>query len=446
MREFMAGAATADITPPAGVLMDGYGGRTQPSRGVHDDLMARVLVFEQDDQTAVIVSCDLLGMHPSIASEVRARAAEAHGIRPDGVLVAATHNHAAPVGLRAGMFAQLDEPLAEALVSKVCDAIGRAWDARRPASIKHASATVDTISLNRRDPEWPKDVALHVVLVDGEDGPVATVLNFACHATVLNETNLLLSGEFPGAACRLIQRETDVPCVYLNGACGDVNPVWIAQDFPGVERAGQIVGAQALRLAAEMRALGPGQRSHNIRWDEFPETAPLGRLVEPSLCAIRREITIPPREFDPDDVYAARIEETGAAVEAPGAGPVEQRAVMARHTHLTAERWAAAWARRSPASPATELQAVRLGDGLALLGLPGEFFSETAAAIRAEAPFEDVLMACYANDYVGYIVPEHAHGEGGYEPGVTAYAPEAEAIIRDAAKRLIADIGGGPVT
>jgi hypothetical protein len=426
--------------------MDGYGGRTQPSQGVHDNLMARALVFEQDDQTVVIVSCDLLGMHPSIASEVRDRAAEAHGIRPDGVLVAATHNHAAPVGLRAGMFAQLDEPLAEALVSKVCDAIGRAWDARRPASLKHASATVDTISLNRRDPDWQKDVALHVVLVDGEDGPVATVLNFACHATVLNETNLLLSGEFPGAACRLIQRETDAPCVYLNGACGDVNPVWIAQDFAGVERAGQIVGAQALRLAAEMRALGPGQRSHNIRCDEFPEVAPLGRGVAPSLRALRREIALPPREFDPDDVYAARLTEAGAAVEAAGSGSAERRAAMARVTGVTAERWAAAWARRSPASSATELQAVQLGDGLALLGLPGEFFSETAAAIRQEAPFGDVLVACYANDYVGYIVPEHAYDEGGYEPGVTAYAPEADAMVRDAAKRLMADIGGGPVT
>ena len=443
MPELLAGAATVDITPPVGVQMDGYGARVQASQGVHDELVARALVVEQGDETAVVVSCDLLGMHPWIVSEVRARAAEAHGIRPAGVLIAATHDHAAPVGLRAGMFAQLDDKLAETLVSQVCAAIEEAWTARRLASIKHASATVDTISLNRRDPEWPKDATLHVVSVDGENGPIATVLNFACHATVLDATNLMLSGEFPGVACRLIQRETGAPCVYLNGACGDVNPAWITQDFPGVERAGQIIGAQALRLAAEMRALGPGQRSHNIRWDEFPEVSPCGRLVAPSLRAVRREITLPTREFDSDDAYAARVAKIGAAAEAAQAGSPDRRAATATLTRFEAERWAAAWARRSPAPSATEVQAIRLGDGLALLGLPGEFFAETAAAIREAAPFGDVLMACYANDYVGYVVPEHAYDEGGYEPGMTAYAPSADAMIRDAAKRLLAEVGGG---
>ncbi len=440
MPSLLAGAAIADITPPAGVQLDGYGARAQSSQGVHDDLVARVLVFEQGDQTAVIVSCDLLGVHPWIASEVRARAAAATGVRQDGVLVAATHSHAGPVGLRAGMLAQLDESLAETLVGQVCGAIEEAWKARRPASIKHASATVDTISLNRRDPQWAKDTALHVVSVDGEDGPVATLLNFACHPTVLNQTNLMLSGEFPGAACRLIQRETGAPCVYLNGACGDVNPVWIAQDFAAVERTGQIIGAQALRLAAEMRALGPGQRSHNIRWDEFPEVSPLGRLVAPSLRAVRGEITLPRRQFDSDDAYAARIAEMGAAAEAAGAGSPQRRAVTANLTRFKVERWAAAWARHAPEPTPTEVQAIRLGDGLALLGLPGEFFGETALAIREAAPFGDVLMACYANDYMGYVIPEHAYEEGGYEAGMTLHAPQADAMIRDAAKELLIEI------
>ena len=440
MPDLLAGAAIADITPPVGVQLDGYGARAQSSQGVHDELMARVLVFEQGDQTAVIVSCDLLGVHPWVASEVRARAAAAAGVRQDGVLVAATHNHAGPVGLRAGILAQFEESLAETLVGQICGAIEESWEARRPASINHASATIDTISLNRRDPEWPIDAVLHVVSVAGEDGPVATLLNFACHATVLNQTNLMLSGEFPGAACRLIQRETGAPCLYLNGACGDVNPVWIAQDFAGVERAGQIIGAQALRLAAEMRALGPGQRSHNIRWDEFPEVSPLGRLITPSLRAVRGEITLPRREFDSDDAYAARIEETGAAAEAAEPGSPERRAVTASLTRFKVERWAAAWTQHAPELTPTEVQAIRLGDGLALLGLPGEFFGETAAAIREAAPFADVLMACYANDYVGYVVPEHAYEEGGYEAGMTPHAPEADAMIRDAAKDLLMEI------
>jgi hypothetical protein len=102
------------------------------------------------------------------------------------------------------------------------------------------------------------------------------------------------------------------------------------------------------------------------------------------------------------------------------------------------------------------MQALLLGDGLALLALPGEFFVETAEAIRVSltqsgfaghpSPASgrgenvDVLIACYANDYVGYIVPEHSYDEGGYEAGVTPFAPETEGIIRDASIGLLGEV------
>ena len=60
--------------------MDGYGGRREPSRGVHDPLFARVLVLENDGERAAIVSCDLLGMHSAITSEVRLLAEKRAGI------------------------------------------------------------------------------------------------------------------------------------------------------------------------------------------------------------------------------------------------------------------------------------------------------------------------------------------------------------------------------
>ena len=96
-------------------------------------------------------------------------------------------------------------------------------------------------------------------------------MSFACHATVLNGENLMLSAEFPGVACRLVSEQTGAPALYLQGACGNVNPMWIRQDFESVERAGQIVGGAGAAVVAELQALGPGQRAHNIRWDEFPE-------------------------------------------------------------------------------------------------------------------------------------------------------------------------------
>jgi hypothetical protein len=89
------------------------------------------------------------------------------------------------------------------------------------------------------------------------------------------------------------------------------------------------------------------------------------------------------------------------------------------------------------------MQALLLGDGLALLALPGEFFVETAAEIRSAVAPKDLFVACYANDYVGYIVPEHSYDEGGYEAGVTPFALEAEGIIRDASIQLLREVMSG---
>jgi neutral ceramidase len=456
MTTLRAGAASADITPPPGGMMDGYGSRLTPSQGVHDPLFARVLVLDDGEPiptahpealegratSAVIVGCDLLGVHPWLAAELRRRVRESLGIAAEAVLLAATHNHASPVGLRAGMFSRLDEALAETTVAKIVAAVEQAWESRRPVTLKTGTADVDTIGMNRRDPAGTADAVLRAVLFDGEDGPVASLLNFSCHATVLSGANLLLSAEFPGVACRIVEAAMRAPSVYLNGACGDVNPMWMRQDFASVERAGQAVGGAAVRLLADLRAAGDGLHAHNIRWDECSERAVPGRLVEPRLRVARRDIDLPLREFLPEAEYVWRIEAAKSEVDRQPAASLTRRKAMAQLSRLGGERWAAAWSRRSGESGVhrTELQAMSLGDGLALIALPGEFFAETGTLIRKDSGIEQLLIACYANDYAGYIVPEHAYNEGGYESGVTFFTGEAEAIIRAASLELLREV------
>lgn len=436
-----AGAAILDITPPVGVLMDGYGGRSQGSLGVLDPLFARVLVLDDGENACAIVGCDLLGMHPQITSSIRKQVAAATSIPPEAILIAATHNHAGPYGLRSGLFGTLNEELAAHLVSKVSSAVIEAYEGRRPAALKSGSAHLDTVSQNRRDPEWPIDPLLRILVLDGEDGPIANLINFACHATVMTGENLMLSAEFPGQACALVQRETGAPAVYLNGACGDVNPVWVRQDYENVKRVGRIIGGQALRTIGELRTLGHGQRAHNIRWDEFTEKPSPGRIIEPRIRSALLEVDVPLRTFRNDSEYSSWIAPLQSRADALAAGSDQRRDVMAQLTRAQSERWAAAWSRRQPAgaSHRTEVQAISLGSGLAISALPGEFFVETGAAIRSS--FDgDLIVACYANDYVGYVVPEDAYEQGGYEPGVTFCAQGAEAAIRDAAVDLLREV------
>ncbi|MEO8456389.1 MAG: neutral/alkaline non-lysosomal ceramidase N-terminal domain-containing protein [Chloroflexota bacterium] len=440
MTAVRVGLASADITPEAGGLMDGYGNRLSPSTGVHDPLSARALVLDYGDSACAIVVCDLLGVHPSLTAEVRRHAKDALGIPEDNVIVAATHNHAGPAGLRSGIFSRLDDGLKEATVGKITDALERAWSARRPATIKTGETTVAGVALNRRDPDTSVDETLRVVLFEGEGGVVATLMNFACHATVLTGANLELSGEFPAVACRIVEAATGACAIYVQGACGDVNPMWVQQDFASVERAGQAVGGAAVRLIADLRAAGEGLRSHNIRWDEFPERSVPGRVVEPRLRVARREIELPLREFETDEYYVGKIEEARVQVEAS----LAHREAAAQLSRYEGERWSAAWARRTGlvGTHRTEIQAISLGDGFGVIALPGEFFGETGALIRESAGLEQLLIAGYANEYVGYVVPERAFAEGGYESGITFFTGEAEAIIRERSIELLQEVFG----
>lgn len=114
---------------------------------------------------------------------------------------------------------------------------------------------------------------------------------------------------------------------------------------------------------------------------------------------------------------------------------------MERQTQLVAERGVAA--RLRPGGPhfiAPEIQAIRLGEGCAILGLPGEFFVETAQAIQAAAGIRHLLIACYANHYIYYVVPAHEYARGGYETGTTMLTEDAEAAVRTEALSLLREV------
>lgn len=449
MSTLSVGSASIAVTPPVGTAMEGYSARQGVSQGVHDDLYARALVLDDGLTRAALVSCDLIGVDRRLVAAVRQQASEATGIPADHIMIAAIHTHAGPAGLRRGM----DEALAELTARHIAGAIAAADREKRPGVLKVGRCAIDSVSQNRRDPSWPIDTALRLLLLDSpEPGepPLAAVINFACHATVLYHTNLLLSADYPAYAVRTFQRLLpETACLFLQGACANVNPAWMEQDFAEVERVGTIVGSAAARLALEMRPLGRVQRAWNIRWDELTEKpVTAGELVpEARLRVASRHMELPLRPLMPLEEYDARLSELGKRLDAlpSDAGPDQRHALLQEITRLRTERMVAQRSTELGESrPALhpEIMAIGLGPDLAILGLPGEFFVETAEAIERASAIRHLLVACYANHYVGYVCPPEAYEEGGYEVGVTLFAPEAEAIVKREALAALSEAMG----
>ena len=63
-------------------------------------------------------------------------------------------------------------------------------------------------------------------LVTGTDGTLlASVVNYACHPTTLAWDNTLISPDYIGALREVVERETGAPCLFLQGASGELGPV-----------------------------------------------------------------------------------------------------------------------------------------------------------------------------------------------------------------------------
>jgi neutral ceramidase len=439
----LAGAAEVVITPPVGTFLDGYGARTSGSVGVHDDLHARALVVDDGAAQIALVSCDLIAVDRRLVAAVRSIASSATGIAAEHILVAATHTHAGPAGLRA----ELDGPLTENMARLIAGAIVAAHGKKQPAVLKAGRGSVDSVSQNRRDPAGPADDALRVLLFDSpeaRDAPVASVVNFACHATVLYHSNMQISADYPGYTLRTVKKIVgDAPSLFFNGACGDVNPAWIEQDYHEAERVGSIVGAEAARRLQELRPLGAQNKVWNIRWDELtdkPVTS--GDLIMPKIRVASRAVPLRLRELGAPESYEHRLTELRRERAAVAPADVEQhRRVMEQITRLSGERAVAERLRPDGARTLhPEIQAIGLGEGCAILGLPGEFFVETARAIQAAAGLRHLLIACYANHHVFYVVPRHEFERGGYEPGVSMLDESAEETIRVAAIQLLKEV------
>lgn len=432
-----AGAARATITPPRGTTLIGYGDRLLGARGVHDDLTATALVLEDAARTQVaIVALDMLCLHEDVVAEIRRRTQARTRIPAAHVLLACSHTHAGPIAYAPRLGSPLRRLFIARLVARVVDAIAEAAASPEPATLDTGFGAAE-VAVNRRERTADGAIALGVNpdgFVDRtlgvarlrrtRDGrALATLVSFACHPAVLSPKNRLVTAEWPGAMRSVVEAKTGAPCLFLQGATGNLNPrhAWgdPQADWAAVERIGRAVAEAALATLAT--GMDP------------TEAAPLAAVHEdhPLEVELRRDAT-------------GRVESyrtTGARKLGLPRLAIDG---LLRHAYPWRPRLrAGATPDAAPVQP-MEIQALRVGE-LALVSHAAETFAEIGAHLRAHSPFAKTFFVGYANGMVGYLPTASAHAEGGYEVEEAplayrvsgTYAPESEARVMDASLRLL---------
>jgi hypothetical protein len=378
-QELRGGAAVIDITPPIGYPMWGYASRKDaPSRGVLDPLQARVLVLETGGTRVAFVSLDL-GRAPTRAVMERIRKQAKTDARIDSLFLVGSHTHHGPVIELDGWPTAKDSYVRQ-LEHKLVEAMKRAAAELRPARL--GVAAKDT-GLNRnrhsKRADRPVDPQLLVLRVeDGAGKPIAHAVNFAAHATLADRQSFQFSADFPGVMARQVEKSTGVPCLFLQGAAGDLSPN--PRGKGGPDGFGQELAKEVLALLNGLRC-GPLQQPEWKTAEDdfaFPSRIDIGNpFIRPFL----------ERAFFPEliDFYEREYRE--------GVRP-----------HLT-----------------TALLDGRIG----FVGVSGEFFCGHSLSLKRRARLDHVLFLGYCNDYQQYFPTIEGIAEGGY--GTEPYIAPAEA-------------------
>lgn len=227
-----AGAAKADITPPVGTPLNGYGNRMgRGSTSVHDPLSVRCLYLNDGETSLFLVNADLCIINRELRQRVLELAPKE--VKPENIILTATHTHSGtgamikPLVFRAVSGRFIPEVL-EQTAQGFVKAMRAAYDGRKRAAIGFGVGEQHDFTSNRRYGDGPTDPQIGVIRVDDADGhPVAIVTNLAAHPTTVDDDDLYaISAEYPGAYYATLESLVGADCVamFLNGAEGNQRP------------------------------------------------------------------------------------------------------------------------------------------------------------------------------------------------------------------------------
>ncbi len=392
-----AAAGSVDLKARPGQWLTGFGGRIAPSDGRLDAIEARALVLS-DGTPLAIVSCDLLGFDFPDVEDVRARV-QASGAMPGArVLLACTHTHSGPTSLNMrGDMGHLDHMWLEEAKARVADLVIRLAAEVAPCRLKWAQAQVQGIGFNREENGGPLDETLTALQVEGLDGtPIATAAHYATHAVVMGMSSLKLSGDFPGAVARSLSERAGGQGLYLQGACGDVDPKVYADRGWG-KGTYDDVKAYGARLAD-----ASGEALRAAEWEADPELR-FGSAVRP----IPLMPAPTPEEAEAFVAqYAAERDNAKDAMERSLAGAmlewaVELKAAVDRGEVMT----------EAP----SEVWAARIGS-VRIVALPFELYTAVGLGIQRGLGDGPALVMGYSNGLWGYLPTDASRKGGGYGP------------------------------
>ncbi len=423
------GVARRDITPPVGIYARNWGlAEHDAAEAIHQPLTLTALVITDPagDSPLAIVSLDLGWWRSTASEEALAQAVTEAGFEREQTLIALSHTHAAPSFCPH----EIGKPGGELIPGYLAEVASKLGDALKEARAQSVEGLLEVIagtsplaacrelSVEGRPvvgwaPEAAADQTLLLGRITDRTGrPLATLVNYACHPTILAWQNRAISPDFAGTMREIVEAETKAPCLFLQGASGDLAARHqYTGDLRVAEKAGRVLAHSVLSLWHLM--LPPGEE---LAFQGVAESgAPLG-LWEPQsrtsphdqrlrLRASTVSLPISPALPGMDELIATERTTT-------------DRSLLERLHRLKLRREAVGDTSEAP----RPCLAAALGD-LRLLAISDEAYSELQTLLRKKSAGNPLFVLTLVNRNLGYLVPEPLHSPDHYASRVSPYAP-----------------------
>jgi hypothetical protein len=403
-----------DVTPSPGEPLIW----TMPLKTVLDPLWAKGVVLEQGRRRLVLCAMDWCGLAGAAFRQLQQALASGAGAKPSNVILHTVHQHAAPYvdGDAYRLLRSLPDPplmysqrgldeLARRLAAAVRDAIARSepvdavglaqvrvervassrrvWD-RGKLVVRYSTGGKDPYQASL--PEGHIDPWLRTITLASRGRPLIRLHFYATHPQTFC-CDGRASADFVGEAREKLERDEGVFQIYFTGAAGNVT-VGKYNDGSDAARRGL-----AERLLAAMKAAASQTRLEplrNLDWRTLP--VPLPRRM-------------PEKEIEP---------------------------TASGETRYRLACWHATARRKDP----FDVTAVTLGPAR-ILHLPGEPLLEFQEYALGLDPQRFIAVAGYGDIAPGYICPDRAFDEGGYEPSASWVGRGAEAVLKQAIRQAL---------
>ncbi|GGM36814.1 hypothetical protein [Microbacterium saperdae] len=437
------GIARRDITPPLGIRAKNWGPADwERSEGAHRPFELTALALtSSDDRPRVLLAVDGTWWR-RVADEqgVRGAILAGLGLEPDQLMLSLSHTHAGAVLCAADahlpggeLIPGYLEALAVAGIAAGREALDTArdglieWTSGRCTLAADRELDVDGRALVGYNPWGTADDTVTIGRISVDGVVRATLVNYACHPTTLAWQNREVSPDYVGAMREIVESATAAPCLFVQGASGELAPrEQYTGDVGVADRHGRSLGHAVLAALDALPAPGDELTLEGVVESGAPLAIWAGRSVDggEGAAVSLSSVELPLRDLPTMDELAEEWKDIDPRSREERLG----RARNLRDGYIegpTVQHPVWVW---------------RLGDAI-IVGHPGEAYSLLQTTLRDRFPETPIVVMNLTNGpgFV-YLPTRDAYDRGAYQAWQTPLAPGALELLVKHAAAAIADV------